>query len=186
MPAKKNMNIGLYPGTFDPITNGHLDVIVRASKLVDKVVIGVACNQNKSPLFSAEERVHMVSAEIAPLLKIRNGTPNIEVMAFDNLLVHFAHSIGASVIIRGLRAVSDFEYEIQMSSLNKKLCPELETIFLPATDGIQFISSTFVKEVSKLGGDIRHFVSEEIAVKLEKVMRNSSSRKKVETTMREY
>jgi len=181
------MRIGLYPGTFDPITKGHFDVIERASRLVDKVIVGVAVNENKSPLFSVDERVEMVKSEINYLLNKKQKEPNIEVKPFDNLLVHFARAVGASVIIRGIRAVSDFEYEIQMSSLNKKLCPELETIFFPAADGIQFVSSTFVKEVSKLGGDVRHFVSEEIAVKLEKTLKSSAdSRKKVQTTMREY
>jgi len=151
------MRVGIYPGTFDPITNGHTDIILRATRLVDKLVIGVARNAGKGPIFSTEERVAIVREEIAALA---NGAhERIEVRAFDNLLMHFAMSVGAAVIIRGLRAVSDFEYEFQMAGMNARLNPKIETVFLMASDRYQFISSRFVKEIGQLGGDVSHFVS---------------------------
>ena len=158
------MRVGIYPGTFDPITNGHTDIIRRASHLVDKLVIGVARNAGKGPIFSTDERVGIVRDEIKSL---DNGAHDrIEVKAFDNLLMHFAMSVGAAVIIRGLRAVSDFEYEFQMAGMNARLNPKIETVFLMASDRYQFISSRFVKEIGALGGDIRHFVSPRVADRL--------------------
>lgn len=155
--------IGVYPGTFDPITNGHLDIIQRASRLVDHLIVGVARNAGKGPLFSTDERVSMVREDVAALPA--NGS-SIEVSAFDNLLMHFAMDVGAAVIIRGLRAVSDFEYEFQMAGMNARLNPKVETMFLMASERHQFISSRFVKEIGRLGGDITHFVSSRVAVHL--------------------
>ncbi len=148
--------IGVYPGTFDPITNGHLDIIQRASRGVDVLVVGVARNAGKGPLFSTDERVRMVREEVEALET--NGCL-IEVQAFDTLLMHFAVQNNASIIIRGLRAVSDFEYEFQMAGMNTRLNPKVETMFLMASERHQFISSRFVKEIGRLGGDISHFVS---------------------------
>jgi len=156
--------IGIYPGTFDPITNGHTDIIRRAIKVVDRLVIGVARNDGKGPLFATDERVEIVRDEIAHL---ENGdAERIEVRAFDTLLVNFAQAVGASVVIRGLRAVSDFEYEFQMAGMNARLNPEIETVFLMASDRFQFISSRFVKEIGALGGDVSHFVSPRVAARL--------------------
>jgi pantetheine-phosphate adenylyltransferase len=158
------MRVGVYPGTFDPITNGHTDIIQRATRLVDKLVIGVAGNPGKGPIFSSDERVAIVRAELAEL---GDGAHHrIEVRPFDNLLMHFAMSVGAAVIIRGLRAVSDFEYEFQMAGMNARLNPKIETTFLMASDRYQFISSRFVKEIGQLGGDIAHFVSPRVAEQL--------------------
>ena len=148
--------IGLYPGTFDPITNGHLDIIGRAAKLLDKLVVGVAASTGKGPLFSLEERVELVRSEIASIAE-RNGMV-IEVQPFDTLLVQFAREVGASMIVRGLRAVSDFDYEIQMAGMNYRMAPDIETIFLMASETHQFIASRLVKEVAQLGGDISSFV----------------------------
>jgi pantetheine-phosphate adenylyltransferase len=156
--------IGIYPGTFDPITNGHSDIIRRAVRVVDRLVIGVARNDGKGPLFATDERVEIVRDEIGHL---ENGdAERIEVRAFDTLLVNFAQAVGASVVIRGLRAVSDFEYEFQMAGMNARLNPEIETVFLMASDRFQFISSRFVKEIGGLGGDVSHFVSPRVAARL--------------------
>jgi pantetheine-phosphate adenylyltransferase len=156
--------VGIYPGTFDPITNGHTDIIRRAVRIVDRLVIGVARNDGKGPLFATDERVEIVRDEVAHL---ENGdAERVEVRAFDTLLVDFARSVGAKVVIRGLRAVSDFEYEFQMAGMNARLNPEIETVFLMASDRFQFISSRFVKEIGALGGDISHFVSPRVAVRL--------------------
>ena len=157
-------HVGIYPGTFDPITNGHTDIIRRALHVVDRLVIGVARNDAKGPLFSTDERVEIVRDEMSHL---ENGdVERIEVKAFDTLLMHFAESVGAGVILRGLRAVSDFEYELQMASINARLNPNIETVFLMASDRYQFISSRFVKEIGELGGDISHFVSPRVAAQL--------------------
>jgi pantetheine-phosphate adenylyltransferase len=155
--------IGLYPGTFDPITNGHTDIIKRALGVVDHLIIAVARNAGKGPLFSATERVEMVEEEVRDLV---NAGRRIEVQPFDSLLMHFAVSVGASVLIRGLRAVSDFEYEFQMAGMNARLNPDVETVFLMAGEGVQFISSRFVKEIGSLGGDVSSFVSPTVAAHL--------------------
>jgi pantetheine-phosphate adenylyltransferase len=148
--------VGVYPGTFDPVTNGHLDIITRASRLVDKLVIGVARNIGKGPLFPLDERVALVEAECAAV-SARTGTP-IEVVSFDTLLIEFARAAGARMIVRGLRAVSDFDYEFQMAGMNYRLDPDIETVFLTASEHHQFISSRFVKEIARLGGDVSSFV----------------------------
>jgi pantetheine-phosphate adenylyltransferase len=154
--ADHPQRVGLYPGTFDPITNGHLDVIARAARLLDKLVVGVAINTGKGPLFTIEERVELVSAEIQSIAT-RNGMV-IEVIPFDTLLIDFARKIGASMIVRGLRAVSDFDYEFQMAGMNYRMAPDVETVFLMASETHQFIASRLVKEVAMLGGDITSFV----------------------------
>jgi pantetheine-phosphate adenylyltransferase len=155
------MRIGLYPGTFDPITNGHLDIIGRAVKLVDKLVIGIAINRDKGPLFSRDERVEMVMSETAKFQT--EGNAKIVAVPFENLLMHFAESVDASVIVRGLRAVADFEYEFQMTAMNQQLNRDIETVFLMADPRHQAIASRLVKEIARLGGDISGFVSPAVA-----------------------
>ena len=151
------MRIGLYPGTFDPVTNGHMDIIGRAVKLVDRLVIGVARNDDKGPLFTTDERVVMVRAEVAHL------GPRVEVRPFDSLLMHFAESLDASIIVRGLRAVADFEYEFQMTAMNQRLNADIETVFLMADPRHQAIASRLVKEIARLDGAIDSFVSPTVA-----------------------
>lgn len=153
---------GMYPGTFDPVTNGHLDIMRRAVKLVDKLVIGVAINEAKKPLFSLEERVEMVHETIASFA----DQAEIVVQPFDNLLMHFAEEVGADVIVRGLRAVSDFEYEFQMVAMNQKLNPHIETVFLMADPQHQAVASRLVKEIANLDGDVKHFVPANIEKRL--------------------
>jgi pantetheine-phosphate adenylyltransferase len=155
--------IAIYPGTFDPITAGHLDIITRSSKVVDKLYIGVALDSTKSPLFSQQERVDMIHDE---LLAKNIKSDKVEVVAFPGLLVSFAKKMSASIIIRGLRAVSDFEFEFQMASMNSILDNELQTIFLPASTELQLVSSMFVKEVTRLGGDAGNFISDRVKEKL--------------------
>jgi pantetheine-phosphate adenylyltransferase len=147
------MRIGLYPGTFDPVTLGHMDIIRRGAKLVDKLVIGVTTNPSKSPLFDLEQRLAMVRRECADM------PTEIEVVAFDTLLIDFARSVGASLILRGLRAVADFEYEYQMAGMNQYLDNSIETVFLMADVALQPIASRLVKEIAYLGGDISKFVT---------------------------
>ena len=150
------MRIGLYPGTFDPVTHGHTDIIRRACSLVDKLVIGVAINSGKGPLFSLEERVAMIEAECVPL-----GADvgcEIVVHPFENLLIDCARDVGASVIVRGLRAVADFEYEYQMVGMNRAMDNSIETVFLMADAKNQAIASKLVKEIARLGGDVTKFV----------------------------
>lgn len=151
------MRIGLYPGTFDPVTNGHTDIIGRAVKLVDRLVIGVAQNDDKGPLFATAERVEMLKAEVARF------DADIEVRPFTSLLMHFAEELDASFIIRGLRAVADFEYEFQMTAMNQRLNSRIETVFLMADPRHQAIASRLVKEIARLDGDIDSFVSPAVA-----------------------
>ncbi|MGI4851374.1 MAG: pantetheine-phosphate adenylyltransferase [Janthinobacterium lividum] len=159
--------IAIYPGTFDPITKGHLDIIGRACKIVDHLIIAVASNAGKGPIFSLDERLSMSFYEINRLSDEGHlDRHKIEVKSFNNLLVDFAKSHKASVIFRGLRAVSDFDYEFQMAGLNKAMDPSIETVFLIASDGNQFISSTYIKEIVTLGGNVQSFVSPYIAQKL--------------------
>lgn len=157
----KDERIGVYPGTFDPITKGHLDIIRRGIKLVDRLIIGVSTNPSKSPMFSLDERVAQVMRETAHLSNGRGGA--IAVVPFDSLLMHFATQQNAGVIIRGLRAVSDFEYEFQMAGMNQKLNSEVETVFLMADVALQPIASRLVKEIAVYGGDITAFVPPRIA-----------------------
>ena len=148
--------VGLYPGTFDPITNGHVDIIGRAARMFDRLVVGVAVNAGKAPLFPLAERVELVEAELQSIAT-RTGA-EVLVRPFDRLLIAFAHEVGARVIVRGLRAVSDFDYEFQMAGMNYRLDSNVETVFLMASERHQFISSRFVKEIAQLGGDITSFV----------------------------
>lgn len=159
---------GIYPGTFDPIHNGHLDVIRRATALVDRLIVAVAINIGKDPLFSLDERTRMVDADINAFMAANalNGA-EVEIVPFKTLLVHFAQQQGADMIIRGLRAVSDFEYEFQMAANNRRLSQKIETVFLMASETNQFISSRFVKEIHALGGDVSSFVSQQVLQRLE-------------------
>ena len=154
--------VGLYPGTFDPVTNGHLDIIGRAAKLVDRLVIGVAINRDKGPLFSLEERVEIIRAETSKI----TGGAEIVVEPFESLLVTFARELGATVIVRGLRAVADFEFEFQMTAMNQQLDRHIETVFLMADPRHQAVASRLVKEIARLGGDISHFVPSAVAERL--------------------
>ena len=154
------MRIGLYPGTFDPITLGHIDIINRASMLVDRLVIGVAINRDKSPLFNLDERVKMIEAECS-ILGLRTGT-EIIAYPFENLLINCANDVKASVIFRGLRAVADFEYEFQIASINRSQNPEIESVFFTPDEKLTFISSSMVKELASYGGDISEFVHADI------------------------
>ncbi len=155
--------IGIYPGTFDPITKGHLHIIRRASKLVDHLVVGVAKNAGKKPRFSADERLDMAQTDIG---NMPDKHCDITVESFDNLLIHYAAQKNASCIFRGLRAISDFEYEFQMTGMNAKLDKSIETVFLMASDEWQFVSSSFVKEICALGGDVSQFVTPSVLAKL--------------------
>ena len=161
-PAPPGKRVGLYPGTFDPLTNGHVDIIRRACKLLDRIVIGVAINEDKGPLFTLAERVEMVEQECARL----NVSTEIVVQPFDTLLMKFAESVGAQIIVRGLRAVSDFEYEFAMVGMNQKLNPEIETVFLMADPTHQAIASRLVKEIARLQGSVAHFVPAEVERRL--------------------
>ncbi len=147
--------IAVYPGTFDPITNGHTDLVFRAARVFPKVIVAIAESPHKKPLFTLEERIEMSRVEMAPM-------GNVEIVGFSNLLVEFVQQIGASVIVRGLRAVSDFEYEFQLASMNRHLAPKVETMFLTPDEDYGFISSTLVKEVARLGGDVSSFVSKAV------------------------
>ncbi|MCI5060546.1 MAG: pantetheine-phosphate adenylyltransferase [Alphaproteobacteria bacterium] len=149
--------IGIYPGTFDPITKGHLHIIKRASKLVDRLIIGVAENAGKNPLFTHEERLKLVTQDIQDMMSELHC--DIEVESFSKLLVDYAQEKGAVCVFRGLRAVSDFDYEFQMTGMNLHLAPEIETVFLMAADKWQFVSSSFIKEIHALGGEVEDFVT---------------------------
>ena len=147
------MRIGIYPGSFDPVTQGHLDIILRASKLVDKLIIGVLVNGAKSPMFTMEERVDMIC-------RVTKNLSNVEVKASDGLLVDFAQQNGASILVRGLRAVTDFEYELQIAQTNHKLNPFVDTVFLTTSVEYSYVSSSIVREIASYGGDISQFVPE--------------------------
>lgn len=147
----------IYPGTFDPLTNGHMDLIERASRLFDRVIVGVAANPDKSPFFSLEERVSLAQAALAK-------HHNVEVHGFNSLLAVFARQMKAGVILRGLRAVSDFEFEFQLASMNRHLAPDLETVFLTPAEQYSFISSSLVKEIAKLQGDVSQFVDPQVVL----------------------
>lgn len=159
------MRVGFYPGTFDPVTLGHMDIIRRATRLVDRLVIGVAINRDKGPLFTLEERVEMLNHQIPHLLG--ESDCEITVHPFENLLMDCASEVGANLIIRGLRAVSDFEYEFQMVGMNRRLNDEIETVFLMAEAEHQAIASRLVKEIARLGGDVSSFVPAEVKRALE-------------------
>jgi pantetheine-phosphate adenylyltransferase len=148
-----NKITAIYPGTFDPITNGHLDLVARASQLYDQVIIAVAANKTKTPLFSLAERVTLAK-------QITSEFANVTVIGFDNLLVDCARQQGARVILRGLRAVSDFEYEFQLAGMNRRLAPELETVFLTPAEHYEFISSSMIREIARLKGNVSFFVAE--------------------------
>jgi pantetheine-phosphate adenylyltransferase len=156
--------VGVYPGTFDPVTSGHMEVIRRSLRLVDKLVIGPATNIGKGPLFSLQERIDIIKDDIEDFSATDKA--RIQLAPFDGLLIHFAREVGASVIIRGLRAVSDFEYEIQMANMNARMEPNIETIFLMASDRHQFIASSLVKDIARLGGDTSQFVSKKVFERL--------------------
>ena len=158
-----NKIIGLYPGSFDPITNGHIDIILRASKVVDILIIGVAENEKKKHLFSLKERKSLIEDQLD---KNKSRICNVNVVMFDGLLMSFAEKVNANLIIRGLRAVSDFDYEFQMTGMNARLNSTIETVFLMASERHQFISSRFVKEICMLNGDVSSFVPEEVHSKL--------------------
>ncbi len=153
------MTIAVYPGTFDPVTNGHADLIARAVRLFDKVIVAVAANPGKQPAFDLGERVEL-------LKRVSAGIPRVEVRDFDCLLVDFVHREGADVILRGLRAVSDFEYEFQLAGMNRRLAPDVETAFLTPAEQFAFISSGLVREIASLGGDVSEFVHPEVEAAL--------------------
>jgi pantetheine-phosphate adenylyltransferase len=157
---------GVYPGTFDPVTSGHMEVVRRSLRLVDRLVIGPAINIGKGPLFSLEERMDIIQEDIADFPKADQD--RIKVVPFEGLLIRFAREVGAGVIIRGLRAVSDFEYETQMANMNARMEPNVETIFLMASDRHQFIASSLVKDIARLGGDTSQFVSKKVFERLKK------------------
>jgi pantetheine-phosphate adenylyltransferase len=157
--------IGVYPGTFDPVTKGHLHMIKRASKLVDHLIVAVAANARKNPMFDLKERVEMVRADIDGMYE---KYCDIEVKSFDKLLIHFAKDVHANCIIRGLRAISDFDYEFQMTGMNAKLDPDIETVFLMAADKWQFVSSSFVKEIHGMKGEVGEFVTPATAAALKR------------------
>ncbi|MEO7478072.1 MAG: pantetheine-phosphate adenylyltransferase [Lysobacteraceae bacterium] len=146
-----NRRFAVYPGTFDPITNGHVDLVSRAAPLFERIVVGIAESPGKSPAFSVDERVNLARIALA-------GFPNVDVRGFDSLLAHFVRDLGAGVLLRGLRAVSDFEYEFQLASMNRHLIPEVETLFLTPSEQYSFISSSLVREIGRLGGDVTGFV----------------------------
>lgn len=165
MTKSAKYTVGIYPGTFDPVTKGHLHLIRRASRMVDRLVVAVADSPKKNPLFTKEERLALLKTDIE---NMQEKGCEIEVQSFHKLLVHFARDMDASFIFRGLRAVSDFEYEFQMTGMNAKLDPEIETVFLMAADKWQFVSSSFVKEIANLGGEIDEFVTPNVAEQLHK------------------
>jgi len=159
-------NIAIYPGTFDPITNGHSDLVERAARLFDKVIVGVAVSTHKKTVFTLEERLTLAR-------KVLQGHPNVEVCALEGLLVKFAQQRGANIIIRGLRAASDFEYEFQLAGMNRNLKPDIETLFLTPSDQYMFISASMIREIAQLGGDVSPFVHPLVVQRLnEKIIKN--------------
>ncbi len=161
MPTAPDYRVAVYPGTFDPLTNGHTDLIARAARMFDSVVVAIAESPHKKPAFGLDERI-----ELARDVVLEQGVSNVRVVGFDNLLAHFVREIGAGVLLRGLRAVSDFEYEFQLASMNRHLVKEVETVFLTPDEKHSFISSTLVKEVARLSGDVREFVHPKVAAAL--------------------
>ncbi|MDP3562718.1 MAG: pantetheine-phosphate adenylyltransferase [Legionellaceae bacterium] len=155
-------NKAVYPGTFDPVTNGHIDIITRAARIFPELIVAIAINTTKSPYFTLSQRIDFVKKAVAHL-------PNVSVMGFDTLLINFVHEQNAGIILRGLRAVSDFEYEFQLAGMNRKLSKEIETIFLTPSENAMFISSTLVKEIASLGGDISKFVPDVVTEALNKI-----------------
>lgn len=158
------MAIAIYPGSFDPVTKGHLDVIKRASKVVDKLVVGVLSNSSKSPMFTAEERVQMIQ-------EVVKDCPNVEVVAFEGLTIEFAHQMKANVIVRGLRAITDFDYELQMAQTNRIIAPDVDTMFFSTSLEYAYLSSSTTKEVARYGGDISEFVPESVAEAIKEKMK---------------
>ena len=150
----------LYPGTFDPITNGHVDLVERATRMFDKVIISIAENKRKNPLFSLEQRIEFARAQFA-------NNPQVDVIGFNILLIDFAHQQNATVLVRGLRAVADFEFEFQLASMNRHLAPDIESVYLMPSEQYAFISSSLVKEVARLGGDVAKYVSPEVFAALQ-------------------
>ncbi|WP_415907174.1 pantetheine-phosphate adenylyltransferase [Oleiharenicola sp. Vm1] len=163
------MRLCIYPGTFDPFTNGHLDVLLRAAKLFDRVTVAVALSSTKEPLFTAEQRVALIKATVGKM-------PNVDVVAFDGLLVEFAHKQRAHAIIRGLRALSDFEFEFNMALMNRHLEPQVETIFVMPNESYSYTSSTLVKQIARLGGDVTKFVPAPVAEALREVFEHPTPR----------
>ena len=155
----KSPRVAVYPGTFDPITHGHTDLVTRAARVFEQVIVAIAESPHKTPFFSLEKRIELAESQLS-------GLGNIRIVGFSNLLVDFVRANGASVIVRGLRAVSDFEYEFQLASMNRNLCEEVETMFLTPDENYGFISSTLVREVARLGGDVSQFVGSEIQLAL--------------------
>ena len=155
----KTHQIAVYPGTFDPVTHGHTDLVTRAARVFEKVIVAIAESPHKAPLFSLQERIQMTRGEL-------KGLENVEVVGFDNLLMDFVHEMGAGVIVRGLRAVSDFEYEFQLASMNRHLAAEVETLFMTPDEAYSFISSSLVKEIARLDGDVSEFVGAEVRAAL--------------------
>jgi len=162
--------VAVYPGTFDPVTNGHMDIIARATKVADKLVIGLGEHATKRTLFPVEQRLEMIRVEIESLQAATGA--DIEVRKLDNLLIKFVDDVGASIIIRGLRAVSDFDYELQMAGMNARLNPNVDTVFLMASEANLFIASSLVREVARLGGDVSSLVSPRVAKHLAKIFSN--------------
>ncbi|PKM15716.1 MAG: pantetheine-phosphate adenylyltransferase [Gammaproteobacteria bacterium HGW-Gammaproteobacteria-2] len=164
--SEANVRIAVYPGTFDPITNGHVDLVSRATLLFDRVIIGVADSSSKGPSFTLDQRIAMAKAAVA-------GFANVEVRGFDCLLAQFVRDVGGGVLLRGLRAVSDFEYEFQLASMNRHLIPEVETMFLTPAEQFSFISSSLVREIARLGGDVSGFVHPEVQSALKRKWQRS-------------
>lgn len=154
------MRVGFYPGSFDPITNGHIDIIKRSLAIVDKLIVGIGISATKTPIFTFEQRQAMIDAEIGPLAK-QKGV-EMQVVSFQDLLVQVARDHGAHIILRGLRSAADYEYEAQMTSMNRSMAPEIETIFLPASPEVSFVSSTLVRQILAMGGDISPFVPQSV------------------------